>query len=41
MLMKLFAAPATYFKELAPAYKEVEPVMEEQFQRSRYVKPKI
>jgi hypothetical protein len=37
--IKMFADPAHMLRELAPAYKRVEPHMEEIFWRSRYARP--
>ncbi|HUS30366.1 MAG TPA: hypothetical protein VMZ53_17780 [Kofleriaceae bacterium] len=37
--IKLFADPEAMLRELAPAYKRVEPHMEEIFWRSRYARP--
>src|SRR5690606_12612547 len=37
--VRLFADPARMLRDLAPAYKRVEPHMEEIFWRSRYARP--
>jgi hypothetical protein len=37
--LRLFTSPDRMLRELAPAYKRVEPRMEEIFWRSRYARP--